>query len=476
MKHLNIEKGRTGQSTKLESQFVQLRCKRKTILTGLIAFMVFAGILWFFKDNQPGKTFFMISCLSVSYYAFHNRNQEIWNQYSGGILIGISLFLFGFLVIQTIQAAVSDKQWDFMCFYMQGLLGVHHLDFYNPDSFRIILEKLNFQYTFSEEFKSEIFNVGFLSPPITMLLYAPIASLDYKTSRIILSILIFLFIIINAIVANKLFYKNERSFYSFLFIFIVIVLIPGTNHTIFCNQTTFFILFFIFLFMQNIDKPRAGIYLALSLIFKPITGFLILFFLLNKNWKAVYYFLLTVTVLFIITGFLWGFDEILNFFKSPPTLRMPESSYIETSNHSLIGIINRNLKDYNLPKNVINLLFYLMAGSMTFITMVASKKQLVTNTFLSFLPFLACMLMIYPSSQGAYMVMLIPLVLYISLQRHGEQYFWMILIPALAFARTEMFFTYLIPWIALVVIVLFSIVTNRANQSLNLDFNTLDEK
>jgi hypothetical protein len=424
----------------------------QSTVVAIIVFFISAGILLLFRDDIGGKTFFMLICLIASYYSFRNIRQEAWKRISSGILVGLGAVMLLLLIVQTVKAARSALEWDFMCFYMQGLLGVHNLNFYNPDSFTVILGKMDFQYTFSDTFRSEILNVGLLSPPISMLLFAPLASLNLETSRIILSILIFVFIIINSFLANLIFVKKERSFYSFLFIFIIIIILPGTNSTVSYNQTNFFLLFFLLLTMLNLNKPSSGIFLALSLIIKPVSGILILFFIINKNWRSLIYFIVTVFILFLITGLIWGFDNIMDFLISPPTNRLPAFLYEQDNNQSLIGILIRNLKSYGLSGSIINICYFLLTTVLIGLSMFASKKLLIMNLKISFLVFIPCMLIIYPSSLNHYMVYLIPLIIYILFVENSEKYFWVLLMPALSFTRTETFFAYLIIWLALMII------------------------
>ena len=407
-----------------------------------------AGIRLFFRDDHAGRTLFTLGLFAISYYAYHNLNTQ-WKQISRGILIGLSIFMFLILLIETLQAATSNAEFDFMCFYMQGQLGLHHLNFYDPHSFKILLENNDFNYSFSPGFKSQIIDVGLLSPPITMLFFTPIASIDYHTSRLILTILIFIFIFCNAVLANIIFVKNDRSLYSFLFIFLIIMFLPGTSETLGYNQTNFFLLFFLLLTIYKINKPISGFYLAISLIIKPISGFLILFFISDKKWKPVIYFVATLIVLFSITAFLWGFQNIVGFFQSPPTQRLPRQIYVQNINQSLIGVLNRNLQRYRLPQTFINSMYYFCAIIMTVLSYIASKRLNKLNLYLSFFVFVLCMLMIYPSSLWHYMVYLTPLLIYFLLQKQNKKYFWIIILPAISFLGTEVFFTYLILWIVL---------------------------
>jgi hypothetical protein len=288
-----------------------------------------------------------------------------------------------------------------------------------------------------------------------MLFFAPLSSIEYHTSRLILTIFIFIFIFGNAVLANKIFVKNDRSFYSFLFILLIIMFLPGTSETVGYNQTNFFLLFFLLLAIDKINKPISGLYLAISLVIKPISGFLMLFFISAKKWKSASYFVATLMVLFSITAFLWGFQNITGFFQSPPTHRLPQDLYVQGINQSFIAVLNRNLALYNLPQTFINSIFYFCAIIMVLLTYIASKKLNKLNLYLSFFVFVPCMLIIYPSSLWHYMVYLTPLLVYFLLRKQPKKYFWIILLAAVNFLGSEVFFTYLILWAALLCLAFF---------------------
>jgi len=247
--------------------------------------------------------------------------------------------------------------------------------------------------------------------------------------------------------------------------------LPGTSETIGYNQSNFFLLFFLLLAIYKINKSISGLYLAISLIIKPISSFLMLFFISAKKWKSAIYFVATLIVLFSITAFLWGFQNIIGFFQSPPTERLPQDLYVQNINQSLIGVLNRNMARYNLPQTLINSIFYFCAIIMVLLSYIASKKLNKLNLYLSFFIFVPCMLMIYPSSLWHYMVYLTPLLVYFLLRKQDKKYFWIILLPAVSFLGTEVFFTYLILWIALLCLgFLFS-----SNEKIHQEFNGVAE-
>lgn len=442
----------------MRNLFTLLKHHFKTITVALLVIIFLSSLMLLFREDRDGRIFISLIILIVSYYSYHNLKKDSTNQYSKGVLIGMAILLFMTITKFTIGAINSNEQFDFMCFYMQGQLGVHHMNFYDPHSFQMLLAKVNYplifeqhttigHFVFKEGIKNEILNVGLLSPPITMLFFAPLASFDYQTSRTVFSVLVALFIILNAVFANIVFLKKERTFFSFLLIFIIIAIIPGTYNTIYLVQSNFFLLFFLLLSFYKIDKPISGLYLAISVIFKPISGILLLYFIFNKKWKTVTWFSVSIVILLLITSFIWGFDNLANYILSPPTQRLPHSIYTQEVNQSLIGLLNRNLEIYGLSDSAISFIYFSLSGIMVLITIIASKNLLKVNPQFSFLAFIPLMLLIYPSSLIHYMVYLIPVFLYFIFLKKGEKYLWIFIVPAFLFLSSETFFSYLIIWI-----------------------------
>lgn len=431
------------------------RISGKTLIYTAVSVVFFGGLLALLRHDVEGKVFFNILSLVSAYYAFHGLKKEPSNAYFSGLLTGLALIMLGTVLFSTYEAIHSDSQFDYMCFYMQGQLGIHNLDFYDPASFTKLQQEVKFPFTFDSGIQNEILNIGFLSPPITMLFFAPLAFFDYNTSRLIFSLAVMLFIFLNTLLANYIFLKKERTLYSLLFIFILFVLLPGTGNTIHFIQTNFFLLFFLLLTYWSIEKPVSGMYLALSTVVKPISGILILFFLFNKRWGSVILFGATTLFLVVLTGSLWGFHNIFDFLSSPPTDRLPQFLYEQDINQSLIAVLNRNLKPYGIEQPAVNMIYNLISLVLAGFTILVSLKLSKINLRLGFLPFLPFMLMVYPSSLHHYSVYLILIIIYFMLMVKGERYLWVMIIPAASFLKNETFFTYLTLWLVMLYLGLF---------------------
>ena len=421
----------------------------KGVASALVTFGVFGGLLLFFKYDNAGRSFFLLSCVITSFYAYYSRNEYGRKEMYRGILFGLASLFLLILVIGTIKAIVSKAEWDFLCFYMQGLLGAYKLNFYDAHSFQTLLSHVQFNHTFSDSFKAEILDVGLLSPPVTMLFFAPLTSFDYETSKTIFSILIFLFILLDVVIANQLFFKKERSIHSLLLTFIILILLPGTLETVFYNQTNFFLLFFILLTIKNINKPSAGIYLALSIVIKPITGILFLFFIIHGRWKAAMAFVVTGSLLVAMTAMIWGIHNVTGFFTSPPTSRLPYYLYEQPLNQSIIALFNRDIKFAGVSQHMIDLLYYYAAAIILGATIIVSKKLSNRGLLVSFFPFILCMLMIYPSSLDHYMVSILPICLYLLSLKENNLFFWILLAVGFSFLYNEVFFSYVVFFIIL---------------------------
>jgi len=299
----------------------------KIIITSVLVFAVAVMLRWFFKEDIFGQTLKMLAILISSFYAWRNINNKKWNNYSKGILIGLATFMFALLVLKSIDASHSNTRWDFMPFYVHGLIGINNLPFYDPASFDIVLENFNLLGPVDQDIVVEVFNNGMLYPPITMLFFSSLALFEYETSQILLSALIFIFIIACSYSLYRLIFKEEKSVFTFLFVFIIVVKFPGTLGTVGYHQTNFFLLFFLILMLSRIGKPISGIFHAMTIFFKPITILLIVHTFINKRWKNILLFSATGVFLVSITGLIWGFENIIDYFISSPTSRYSKELY-----------------------------------------------------------------------------------------------------------------------------------------------------
>jgi len=65
------------------------------------------------------------------------------------------------------------------------------------------------------------------------------------------------------------------------------------------------------------------------------------------------------------------------------------------------------------------------------------------------------------------MVYLTPLLVYFLLRKQNKKYFWIIVLPAISFLGTEVFFTYLILWVALLYLAFFFSSDEKIYQEFN---------
>lgn len=417
------------------------------IFTSVVVFAIAVIFRWLFKGDIFGQTFIMLVIFISSFYAWRNINSRKWEKHAKGILIGLATFLFILLILKSVAASHSDTRWDFMPFYVHGLIGINDLPFYSPSSFDVVLEKFNFINSIDHDIMVEVFEQGMLYPPITMLFFSFLALFEYETAQVLLSALIFIFVIASSVALYRLIFKEHKSIFTFLFVLIIVISFPGTMGTVGYHQTNFFILFFLILMLSKIDKPISGVFHAMTIFFKPITALLIFHTFINKRWKNVLLFSATGAVLILITGAIWGFQNILDYFISSPLSRYSVELYKQPINQSLLALFHKNFSVYNIQHNTIHFIYYIVALGMVGITICCSLKLGKKSKILSIFPFIPLMIMLYPSTMRHYMVYLIPLFLWFMNTKNAEKYFMLMILPAAFFLQVQFFYSNMIIWL-----------------------------
>jgi len=140
----------------MRSHFPFLKQHSKTAGAALVVIILLSVLMVLFRENHDGRVFISVIILISAYYSYHNLKKDSLKQYSKGLLIGMAVLLFIVIVKFTVGAISNSKeQYDFMCFYMQGQLGLHNLPFYNPESFKILIDSVNYPFIFEKAIKEE---------------------------------------------------------------------------------------------------------------------------------------------------------------------------------------------------------------------------------------------------------------------------------------------------------------------------------
>jgi hypothetical protein len=195
--------------------------------------------------------------------------------------------------------------------------------------------------------------------------------------------------------------------------------LPVTYNSIASSQTNFLLLFFILLIYKNPEDWKSGMYLALSVVIKPIAAIWFLYYLINKKWTPLISFVLTGFLILFITVIWFGIDNYVSFFTSPPTSRLPEFVFTEPINQSLLATMSRfSIKSgMDFLINYKGLLVLIISGLFTIIAGIISRHYSKSNPGFSFLIFIPLSLLIYPSSLSHYSILLLPIFIIILLNR-----------------------------------------------------------
>lgn len=364
------------------------------------------GLYWLkFEKSLIFSTILMLFSFSLFLL-----NKPKNNSYASGILAGIALVVIGFYGYQTMVSLRSLTEWDFLAFYFYGKAGADGLAFYDPASFPGILTELNLQGKVSSLFTNYIIEVGFCYPPTTMLMLAPIGYLDPHVANFVWKGLIIAVVAIDIVLIYNTFRLAKNNFIQVLIIVVLTLSLPGSSTTVALTQTNFFLLFFILLAFRNRDNWKAGIFLGLAVIVKPIAVIWAAYFLISRNWGSIISFASTGIALIGLTIGAFGLKNFTDFFTSNPTQRIPKEVYVESINQSMNAVLSRTAEflgmtpDPSVMTWIIIILSVLLAG----LTCYASYRFFRTSPRASFLIFLPLALLIYPGCLMHYAVQLLP--------------------------------------------------------------------
>ncbi len=265
-----------------------------------------------------------------------NLKNIIWIAYL--VLLVVAAYLFIDKVIDRIN---HPAIWDFSAFYLYGKVAASGGNFYLPENYHQIYPSLHLPDSFYQELSLEVLNVGFPYPPPTMLYFAPLGLLPYKTAIICWSIFNLFF------VAGCIYLSYDQFFRKYKLNGLILVaslffLFPPAKTTVSFSQTNFILLFYLLLIRKYSDKKISGIFLALALFTKPYMAVFGLFLLLKKNWGAVLYSILTGIALSGMALLVFGKAPFLSYITDNPAHRLPPETFSEGINQSLHATLLRS--------------------------------------------------------------------------------------------------------------------------------------
>lgn len=387
-----------------------------SITAGLVlSFLIYSITFVGFKESIYTFTIFS----TLSFLFLYSKNQKKYERTITNIVFGILLFVIIKLLYQLSLTYFTVPEWDFPGFYLFGKVGISGLPFYDPNSFFKIYNHLNLANNVAPGFVSEVVEVGFWYPPPSMFLFLPLGIFKLQTAYIIWQTMLIIFLVISILLLLKYYtFKPSEGYNEKIFKFFLLSLIlffPSFLSSFEISQTVFIFLFLLLLLLKDLDNWKAGIFLALLIIIKPLAAIFALYFLIFKKWKIFTSFVVTGCLIIGLSILFFGFDSFLTFFKYPPTDRIPPEVFYESTIQSLSAVLLRlQLKYFGYVRfSSIKIIAYTVSFFILLITIYCSFLISKKDSKLAFMIFVPMALIIYPNTLTSYTIILLPIILYI---------------------------------------------------------------
>lgn len=175
-------------------------------------------------------------------------------------------------------------------------------------------------------------------PPAATLFFYAFTLLPINTSEFIFTGLSVLSLFISLLLLVKL-TKKKINFYILLAIGYLLLRFSPVRLTLTLGQVNLIVLLLILLAFYWRRSWLGGISLGLAFILKFTPAFLLLFFILKKQWRVVLGFLYTVTLLHFLAILIFGWDLTLYYYTQviPRLLTTSQLTYMNQSLAVLLG-------------------------------------------------------------------------------------------------------------------------------------------
>jgi Glycosyltransferase family 87 len=319
-------------------------------------------------------------------------------------ILGVLAAILYVTIVNTIIASITHlHEWDFLDFYISSSLAARGMDFYNPANFSLI----SIPIKPSPEFIKEVMQVGSKYPPPTVLFFIPFGFLSYKSALSLWYACNFSFLIASVIALSFLLAKQKPFWMCFIIISAMLSIFPGAKTTFYYAQLNFIDIFFLACFLLYQDRPYAGIFLGISILFRPFLGLLLVERIIHKKYKQFFYCIFFVLILCVLSFLFFGKDTFLHYFIDGPVGKIPLWMFSETGSVSLSAFLLRTgLIEPIWPPPYFHPFFLVMVILITAVTLFFVAKTKF-NSYVRFAACITCGLILYPESGAHYGVFLI---------------------------------------------------------------------
>lgn len=309
----------------------------------------------------------------------------------------------------------SPPQWDMQIFWVYGRVAAEGGDFYQFERAHELARSL---FTPSDDFFLEAF---FWYPPLTMLLVGPLGWFDPNTATAVWMVGHGLALLGSAFLLGRLF-LGPRRVLGFLVGLAMILALNPTQFTVATAQTNFLALLLALLVIADRSSGRAGIWLVLGGVVKPVIAAMGLALLVRRRWRPIGVAVATGLVLVAVSILFFGAQPWITWLTANPTgAYAPDYLWFQGVNQSLLAGILRVTGMEPGSQPILHPAFVGLAAIIVVVSaLVMAARRSVDEAYALSLG-LVVGLLLYPSTLQHYMVLLLVPIAYLWSRRAGTR-------------------------------------------------------
>jgi hypothetical protein len=335
---------------------------------------------------------------------------------AGSLLLVLLAVAVRPLAIMVQSALRNPPMWDFRCFWVWGRIALGTRAVYAPAS------SLTFarMFPFDPEWFKQFLVVGFIYPPPSILLYAPLGLFGTPALAAPYWYAVQLLALGAAIVILWRKFLKHYGWLGLLAVAILVCSFRATTATFMYGQPLTLLLLLLSLYAADGSASRRGVWLGLAFIVKPMAIVFFVLPLLRRAWREFVVGVATIFAGFAGAIVLLGWKNVAAYFSDGPSNRYPLSIWLDPGNESLFSIVLR-YTHASVPSSLSHAGTYWIAVTlltiMTLLLCIKARAQDPETCFAMLIPYA---LLVFPPSGGSYNdVLLIPVLLLVS--RYGAR-------------------------------------------------------
>lgn len=263
------------------------------------------------------------------------------------LLYGLAALMGAHVVV--LASAVIEAgpgEWDFLTFYLDGVVSGSGLNLYVPEHYAFVVQRLGLEV--SPEFRREIVEVGFKYPPPTVFLFRPLALWPIQTAHAIwiavLTATTFLACVLGALLiprapapAHPLVDFADRI----AFCVVAVWALGGARIVLRLGQTGGFLLCLTMAVLLANGRALSGVASTVAVIVKPIFAVPAALLVLGRRWRAVGAAIITTVAAVVLSVLAVGLDDWSTYLTQEYATASPAWLYHEENNQSLLATLSR---------------------------------------------------------------------------------------------------------------------------------------